>query len=212
MASKNAINSNIPIEVSLGGTGNISLTQYSPLIGQGTSPISTITPGTDGQVLIAATGADPAFASLTSTGSSITYTPGAASLAATIANGVATSAWTPTIAFGGGSTGITYAFRFARYARWGNLVFLYTGITLSNKGTDVGVMTLNTLPVTVAAGKSFAMNVILANGVYTGQVTAIASGTSVSFYDSASGGAAAQLTDASFVNTSTVFCVGYYFA
>lgn len=49
--------------------------------GQGsTSALGWTSAGTNGQVLIAATGAAPAFASLTSTGGTITFTPGANSL------------------------------------------------------------------------------------------------------------------------------------
>lgn len=56
------------------------LTNHSVLVGAGTSTITKLAVGTNGQVLIGATGADPAFASLTSTGGSITFTPGANTL------------------------------------------------------------------------------------------------------------------------------------
>jgi hypothetical protein len=56
------------------------LTNHAVLVGAGTSTITKLAVGTNGQVLLAATGADPAFATLTSTGGSITFTPGANSL------------------------------------------------------------------------------------------------------------------------------------
>lgn len=68
-----------PISVSEGGTGNISLTAHSVLVGEGTSAITPLSVGTNGQVLVGSTGADPVFATLTS--SSLTYTTGAGSLA-----------------------------------------------------------------------------------------------------------------------------------
>ena len=80
MATNNVINSNIPIEIAKGGTAAASLTDHSVLVGSGTAAITAATVGTDGQLLIGAAGADPAFSSLTSTGGSITITPGANSL------------------------------------------------------------------------------------------------------------------------------------
>lgn len=55
-------------------------TAHGVLIGEGTSSIVATTAGTNGQLLIGSTGADPAFATLTSTGSTITVTGGAHSL------------------------------------------------------------------------------------------------------------------------------------
>lgn len=79
MATKNSINSNIPIEVALGGTGAATFTANGVLLGNTTSAVSATGAGTDGQLMIAATGSAPAFASLTA-GSNITLTPGANSL------------------------------------------------------------------------------------------------------------------------------------
>jgi hypothetical protein len=70
-----------PIIVSEGGTGNTSLTTHSVLIGEGTSAITPIVVGTNGQLLIGAAGANPAFATVTSGASTIGFTTGANSLA-----------------------------------------------------------------------------------------------------------------------------------
>lgn len=80
MATKNSINSNIPIEVTLGGTAATTLTQDGVLLGNGTSAISATAAGNDGMVLIGATGAAPAFASITA-GANISLTPGVNTLA-----------------------------------------------------------------------------------------------------------------------------------
>lgn len=67
-------------------------TQYAIPIGEGSSAnFNWTSAGTDGQLLIAATGADPDFASLTSTGSTITITPGANTLNIDAATSIATS-------------------------------------------------------------------------------------------------------------------------
>lgn len=56
-------------------------TQYGLAIGNTTSgAVNWTVPGTDGQIPIAATGGDPVFASLTSSGGTITFTAGANSL------------------------------------------------------------------------------------------------------------------------------------
>jgi hypothetical protein len=62
MAKKNAIYSDIPIEVDKGGTGAASHTQHGVLLGQGTNPVTTVGPGTAGYVLTSnGAGADPSF-------------------------------------------------------------------------------------------------------------------------------------------------------
>ena len=68
-----------PLPVKAGGTGDLTLTVNGVLIGETTSAIVATAAGTNGQVLIGATGAAPAFASITA-GSGITLTPGANSL------------------------------------------------------------------------------------------------------------------------------------
>ena len=70
------------------------LTNNAVVLAQGNSAFVASNVGTDGQVLIGATGGVPAFATITSTGGTITITPGANSL-----NLEAT---------GGGGTGITW--------------------------------------------------------------------------------------------------------
>jgi len=71
---------NNPIPPSNGGTGQTILTSHSVLIGEGNSPLATTNVGTNGQVLIGATGANPEFATLTSFGGSFTFSPGYNSL------------------------------------------------------------------------------------------------------------------------------------
>lgn len=75
------------------GAGNTVTTEltglnnHSVLVGAGTPTITSLAVGTNGQVLIGATGADPAFATLTSPDNSITFTPGANSLALSVTGG-----------------------------------------------------------------------------------------------------------------------------
>jgi hypothetical protein len=80
MATNNAINASTPIGVVSGGLGATSFTAHGVLVGAGTTSPTPLSVGTNGQVLVGSTGADPAFATLTSADSSILYTTGAASL------------------------------------------------------------------------------------------------------------------------------------
>jgi hypothetical protein len=61
MATKNAINSSIPIEVSKGGTAATTLTDHGVLVGSGTGAVNALAVGTTGELLVGVTGADPAF-------------------------------------------------------------------------------------------------------------------------------------------------------
>lgn len=74
------VNFNGILPVSSGGTGVATLTDGGVLVGSGTNPVTVTAVGTDGQVLIGATGADPAFATLTSADGTIVFAPGANTL------------------------------------------------------------------------------------------------------------------------------------
>jgi hypothetical protein len=69
-----------PIKVEQGGTGEIALAANAVLIGQTADDIGVTNVGTNGQLLIGATAAPPAFASLTSSGGTIVITTGANTL------------------------------------------------------------------------------------------------------------------------------------
>ncbi len=78
-----------PFKVQQGGTGEISLTANAVLIGENASDITVTNVGTNGQVLLGATAAAPAFATLTSTGGTVSFTLGANSLNLEAGGGVA---------------------------------------------------------------------------------------------------------------------------
>lgn len=60
-------------------------TAHGVLLGEGTSSIVAAAAGTNGQVFLGSTGADPAFGTLTTPNATLTYTTGAASLAVDVA-------------------------------------------------------------------------------------------------------------------------------
>lgn len=88
MATNNATNTSNPITVAQGGTGLATLTAHSVQVGNGTGTVTQLSVGSNGQLLCGSTGADPAFTTLTSTGSTVTYTTGAHTLNVDVTNAV----------------------------------------------------------------------------------------------------------------------------
>ena len=74
-----------PVSIANGGTGDTSLTLDGVLYGNGTSPVGVTGAGSNGQVLIGATGAAPAFATVGGT-QGVTLTTGANSLSIGLVN------------------------------------------------------------------------------------------------------------------------------
>lgn len=60
--------------------------------------------------------------------------------------------WTPTLSFGGGTTGITYGTQTGVYARLGDIIYCSFSIVLTNKGSSTGTATIGTLPFTSVSG------------------------------------------------------------
>lgn len=62
--------------------------------------------------------------------------------------------WTPSLAFGGGTTDITYATRDGYYTKIGNIVSVTGTFVLTSNGTDAGAATITGLPFTVVNNAS----------------------------------------------------------
>lgn len=219
MATQNAVDSQDPIQVALGATGVANPTNHSVLVGAGTSAITQLTVGNSGNVLIAATTADPAFAALTSTLGSIAYTNGAGSLAINIANYADKISWTPILTFGGASVGITYDTQTAFYSQIANLVFIAGTIILTSKGSSTGNALITNLPVTsVAAPPAFDVSMYMQNintvvdpGIFLTK-TANTTVMSLNRQQAGSGSAIGTITDTSFTNTTQINFSGIYLA
>lgn len=139
-----------------GGLGTNSLTNHGVLLGQGGSNTIHVTgAGVNGQLFIAATGADPAFGTLTSTGSTITYTAGANSLNLDIASPVS-------IAHGGSNaTSFTQTHGIVAYD--GTRLVNYAGPQIST----TGIYTNTSQPAFLAYNSTDQTNVTGDNTIYT---------------------------------------------
>lgn len=76
------------LAVAHGGTGAASLTDHGVLTGSGTDPVTALAVGTNGQLLLGSTGADPVFATL-GTGTGLSTTLGAGALTISLEAGLA---------------------------------------------------------------------------------------------------------------------------
>jgi len=123
------------------------------------------------------------------------------------------STFTPAIAFGGGTTGITYTTQTGSYTRIGNIITFSIEIVLSSKGSSSGTSTITGLPVALKAGSAKAVFFATLEGVtYTGTTGAsmAAAGTTLTFYSIASAGSSQVIADTAWTNTSKVYITGSY--
>lgn len=122
-----------------GGTGVTSFTDTNSLIVSGTTTtgaLQDIASVATGQVLISqGTSTKPAF-SATPTVTSITFGSGNA------LSTYVTGTWTPTLKFGGASTGLTYTTQKGEYTQIGNVVHINADIQINNVGSSTGAVTL----------------------------------------------------------------------
>lgn len=122
--------------------------------------------------------------------------------------------FTPSIAFGGASVGVTYSDQNGDYTKIGNCVFFRLYIALSAKGSSTGFATISGLPFTSSATAStFSAMSIRANslsGTINSVVGSVAQSETKVDLHSFSAGAVAGLTESSFGNTSSVMVSGHY--
>lgn len=122
--------------------------------------------------------------------------------------------WTPTLLFGGGSTGMTYTTRVGAYTKIGRLVYITARITLSAQGSSTGTATISGLPyvnnTTVSTPIVMHSNNLVA-GVTSPPWSAIAPSTSVLSLIKFATGTASNMAETDFTNTSDLIVNGCYF-
>lgn len=116
-----------------------------------------------------------------------------------------TGSFTPGIAFGGSSTGITYSTQSGRYYYRGGFITGFFKITLTNKGAQTGAATITGLPFaarllngTATVGLFSSMNTALT------PVLDITEGTSVINIRTGASGSASTYADTAFSNSSII--------
>lgn len=191
----------------------LSLTPNSVVVTDGSGNLTTKTL-TDGQLIIGSTGAAPAADTIIP-GVGISVGTGAGTTTVNSIVAQTLTPYTPVLAFGGGSTGITYGIQVGKYQIIGSVCYFNAIIALTNKGSSTGVATV-TLPVAPGASAFSTCGIvpwcstITSTGIVQceGQVgTAQLNFTQLN----PSTGALTTLLDTSFANTSALHITGFYF-
>lgn len=121
--------------------------------------------------------------------------------------------WTPVLAFGGASTGITYGTQTGIYNRVGNIVYISARMSLTSKGSATGIATVTGLPFAVSGLISLLNFYAYALATSVSSTSAIIlSGTTITLYFTVAGGAtgAGTVTDTIIGNTSDLLISGTY--
>lgn len=213
MPTNNAINASSQGLQYYNGAGIFSvptLTQHGVMVGAAANSATSLAVAATGTVLTGVTGSDPAF-SATPTVTSITFGAGSA------LSSYATNTFTPGIAFGGGTTGITYSEQSGTYWVVGAIVFVKIQVTLTNKGSSTGNAAITGLPFT-SANDAFKItvpisaNTVTYNASYTWCTANVgANGTTINLIQNGSGQTNTALTNTNFANTSQILIGGFYF-
>ena len=113
--------------------------------------------------------------------------------------------WTPTITFGGGSTGITYDIQSGTYTRIGRMVVCNFDVRLTNKGSSTGNWGIGGLPFTPASEGHGSLHYLTGGATLTqfAGIRITAGGTTFQYIVTGSTGA---YTDADATNSS--ICIG----
>lgn len=125
------------------------------------------------------------------------------------------TSWTPTIAFSGGSTGMTYTSS-GSYARFGSIIFIQGEFTLSAKGSSTGDLRVTNLPVNAADVQCAIPVTLIFPGVFTtfapmvGRTGTGANASVLDFYN-VSGVTWTRINDTHTQNTSSCRFSGFYF-
>jgi hypothetical protein len=120
--------------------------------------------------------------------------------------------FTPTMAFGGASVGVTYTGRNGQYTRIGNQVTFSIYVNLSSKGSSTGIASITGLPFAIDSGYPVVASLRLSDSATIGTEminAALSSGTSAVLYGTVAGTSSA-LTDVAINNASTIQISGTY--
>lgn len=122
--------------------------------------------------------------------------------------------WTPTLTFGGASTGITYVGNYGFYTKIGGQVFLTGYIELSSKGSATGYADIKSLPFTVqnTNGNTGAASLWFSNISFTNvfQGRPPLNTTQIALTQITILGAVSDITDANFSNNSALIFAANY--
>jgi len=117
--------------------------------------------------------------------------------------------WTPAIAFGGSSTGVTYqTYSGGRYTKVGNRVFLTGSIFLTSKGAQTGQASITGSPFTEGSGNpgKTSISLDISDISFTNQIFGVvgASSSSIFLAQVTNAGTRSDITNTNFSNSSII--------
>ena len=124
--------------------------------------------------------------------------------------------WTPTMTFGGSSTGVTYGTQDGRYVKIGSMVWLGIRVTLTNNGSGTGQCVITSLPFTSLNAGAAALGCFVAEywvgttGVVGNLLAIIGSNSTSAGMRMSSGTNTVDVSDTVIGNTATVYLDGWY--
>jgi len=141
-------------------------------------------------------------------GINFTANTGAAGKTSQLLNWYEEGTFTAGIAFGGGTTGITYGAQYGFYTRIGRQVFVNGYVALTNKGSSTGNATITGLPYTSknASGNYGPGSLLPYSITFSGQMFAAVTtnAATATLYQETTAGVRSNLDNTNFVNTSEI--------
>lgn len=127
--------------------------------------------------------------------------------------------FTPTLTFGGASSGMIFSVQTGAYRRFDSFCYFRATLLLTNKGVSTGIANAGGLPFTIAAsssgnwpmnGEFVQINFNAGAGYYSGLGIGGQNTTGVDLYEVGDNVTRTILTDADFVNASQIIVTGGY--
>jgi hypothetical protein len=120
------------------------------------------------------------------------------------------STFTPTIAFGGGSTGVTYATQSGKFTRIGQMCFVNVRVKLTSKGSSTGQISVLGIPTAGVGITSLSIGYASGFTGLTGALVSYISGTAITVGQTYSQGSNLLVDNTFATNTLDVVISGSY--
>ena len=122
------------------------------------------------------------------------------------------STFTPVLSFGGASVGITYTTQQGTYTRTGDTVTFSIYMLLSNKGSSTGQALISGMPIAARTGVTFQCFEMVPGITWTGKPISVigSAGTVLVLQIYSTAGAASNIDNTNFSNTSVLIITGSY--
>ena len=177
-----------------------------------TNTTTRMTVGTDGNVSIA-----NGNLVMSTAGTGIDFsatTSGTGTMTSELLSDYEEGTWTPTIEFGGASSGVTYLAQNARYTKVGRLVTVNCYLALSSKGSSTGSASIAGLPFAIAnTNSAYGAGAIEGDQIaFSGQlcIRNVINDTKLSLTEMTTGGTRTDTTDGDFANGSSLMMTFTY--